>query len=407
MRKRALAAALAAVLAACTPGKQESVQAETKGAAPPPSGTQIELDAAAQKEAGIAVQAAGARSSPQTLRVTGRVTINDNRTWRVGAVTDGRIVRVYVNEGATVEEDQVLARMHSHDVHESRAGYAKAQAELARLASAEGYARRIRDRAQRLLELKAGSMEQAEHAEAELRNTQTALAQAKVELERTRTHLVEFLGVAVDEPDHHREGGHGLDDHDLIPVRAPSAGTLLHRGVTPGTVVEPSSELFVITDLSTVWMMAAVNEEHLSKLGVGMSARIAVQAYPDRTFPGRIARLSEALDPATRTVQARIDVPNPRSLLKPEMYATAEIELPGSREAIFIPETAIQELKGHATVFVRRSATMFEAQPVETGRSAGGLIEITSGVRAGDQVVTRGGFVLKSQLLKSSLAEEE
>jgi cobalt-zinc-cadmium efflux system membrane fusion protein len=402
-----LPALLILALASCASTPPERVQAEAKGAAAPPSGTQVVLEAAAQRDAGIAVTGVIRKAVPVTLRANGRITINENRTWRVGAVTDGRIVRIYVTEGAGVAENQVLARMHSHDVHESRAAYAKALAEVARLSSAETYARRIRDRASRLYELKAGSLEQLEHAEAELRNTLTALDQARVEVERTRTHLVEFLGVAAEEPEHHKEGGHGLDDHDLIPVRSPATGTLLHRGVTLGTVVQPSSELFVVTDLSTVWMMAAVSEEHLSRLRVGMPANVTVQAHASRSFPGRVARLSETLDPATRTIQARIDLPNPRALLKPEMYATAEIVLHGSHDAIFVPETAIQELKGHAAVFVRKSATLFEARPIETGASSGGVVEVSSGLDAGDQVVTRGGFLLKSQLLKSSLTEEE
>jgi cobalt-zinc-cadmium efflux system membrane fusion protein len=153
------------------------------------------------------------------------------------------------------------------------------------------------------------------------------------------------------------------------------------------------------------WMMAAVSEEHLDRPR-RHACHVTVQAHPNRVFPGRISRLSEALDPATRTIQARIDLANPQSLLKPEMYANAEIILPGSRDAIFIAETAIQELKGHAAVFVRKSATLFDARPIETGRSSGGLIEVTSGLGPGDQVVTRGGFILKSQLLKSSLTED-
>jgi multidrug efflux pump subunit AcrA (membrane-fusion protein) len=365
------------------------------------------MDEAAQKEARIVVRQAGTEPVAEALRATGRIGLNENRTWRVGALTDGRVVRVDVNPGDAVKEGQVLAYMHGHDVHEGRAEHRNAREEVSRLTAAETYSRRLRDRAKRLYDLKAGSLEQLEHAESELRNTQAALARAKVELDRTRTHLEDFLGVSADEPADHPEGAHIADVHDLIPVRAPATGTLLDRKVTAGTVVQTSSEMFVVTDLSTLWMLAAVNEEGLSRLRVGLPARVRVQAHPDREFHGRVTRLGTDLDPATRTIQARIELPNPGGLLKPEMYADAELPVAGSRAVIFIPETAIQELKGHTAVFLQKNATLFEAQPVETGRSSAGRVEITSGIRPGDRIVVQGAFLLKSQLLKSSLAEEE
>ena len=388
----------------CSTPKPETVTAESKPLADD-SATAVELDAAAQKEAGIVVQAAGATPVRETLHATGRITLNENRTWRVGAVTEGRIVKVYVNTGDPVKPGQVLARMHSHDVHEGRAEYRKALQETTRATAAEAFATKVRDRARRLYELKAGSLEQAEHAEAELRNAQAALAQAKLEMERARTHLVDFLGVAAEEPEHHAAGEHQEDDADLIPVRAPAGGTLLERKVTLGTVVEQSAELFSITDLTTLWMIAAVSEESMASVRPGTEARIKVHAHPGREFPGRVARLGTELDPVTRTIQARIDLPNRQALLKPEMYAEAEFRLARMRSAVSIPETAMQELKGQQVVFLQRGPSRFEAQVVETGRSNAGRIEITRGLQAGDQVVVSGGFLLKSQLLKSALAE--
>jgi membrane fusion protein, heavy metal efflux system len=91
-------------------------------------------------------------------------------------------------------------------------------------------------------------------------------------------------------------------------VRAPASGTLLSRNVTPGTVVTQSMDLFVISDLSKLWAIAEVNEEHLQKLRPGMPARLVVQAYGDRAFTGRIGRIGEALDPETHTVRVRIDL---------------------------------------------------------------------------------------------------
>jgi RND family efflux transporter MFP subunit len=153
-------------------------------------------------------------------------------------------------------------------------------------------------------------------------------------------------------------------------------------------------------------MIAAASEEHLARLRLGMPVRVTVQAYPDLSFPGRIHKLGEQLDPTTRTVQVTIDVPNRSRRLKPEMYATAEIEMGGSERAIFVPHEALQEVNGRTVVFVKSGDNRFEACPVTAGRSLDGSREVIAGLRAGQTVVTRGSFVVKSQMLKSTLAEE-
>lgn len=366
----------------------------------------ITLTPSAQREAGIVVRAVLLETLPEVVRTTGRITINDNETWRVGAVTDGRIATLNVREGDRVEQGQVLAEMHSHDTHEARAGYRRAVAELEGLKANLKYAESVRDRTRRLHELKAASLQQVEHAETELRNAETALRNGEVELERNRIHLEQFLRIPAEIPDGQLLGPHEDSDYDHIPILAPAAGTLLKRNVTAGTVVEPSSDLFVITDLSTLWTMAAISEDYLSKVRIGMPVSIRVQAYPDRVFRGRLTQLDTALDPTTRTIMGRVQTPNPRGLLKPEMYATVELELSSSREAIFVPEVAVQEVNGERTVFVKSAPESFEPRMVSTAPGVGGNVEVISGLRPGDEVAVEGSFLLKTQLLKSTLAEE-
>jgi cobalt-zinc-cadmium efflux system membrane fusion protein len=394
---------LLAALAGCSRQQPEPV----KAVAEPPAASEqsVVLEPAAQKEAGIVAEAVELRSMPRTLQATGRIAVNENQTWRVGAITEGRIIRVYANVGDMVRQGHVLARMHSHDIHEARAQYRRALAERARLKTAESYTQRVRDRARRLFELKAGSLEQVEQAEAGLRNTQTELANAEVEVERTRKHLVEFLEIPADEPKEHK-AGYQETDEDLIPIRSPAAGVVLARNVTPGTVVTTSGDLFVVSDLSAPWMIASVGEEHLAELRVGIPVKVYVQAYGTRAFHGRIGRLDEELDPTTRTIKARVEVPNPHGHLKPEMYATAEIQLGESEPALFVPQEAVQELDGQTSVFVRTALNRFVPRTVRTGRTFDGTVEVLRGLRPGEVVVTRGSYVLKSQLLKGALGEE-
>lgn len=396
---------LAVLLAAGCTREKTPPQPPAPAKPEPAAANTVTLDEGAQKGAGVRVEAATERSLPEVVRASARLTNDENHTWRVGAITEGRVVKVFATAGDTVEEGRPLARIHTHEVHDARAEYRKAKTELTRAQAALGYAQKVRDRARRLFDLKAGSLEQMERAESELRNDEAALTTARSEVVRTRSHLEEFLGVPAEGSDEHKQLSEA-DDNDLIPVRAPASGTVLTRGVTPGTVVTPANDLFVVSNLSTLWAIAEVNEEHLSKLRVGMPVRIFVQAWGTQPFPGRIGKLGEALDPATRTVKVRVEVPNRTGRLKPEMYATAEIEIGGTQSAVFVPQDAAQEVRGQNVVFVRTQPGRFEVRPVETGRTLDGALEIRRGLRGGETVATAGSFILKSEYLKAALQGE-
>ncbi len=402
--KYSLTVLLALAAAGCSRNSAPQAAAPAEPLRRAAQASAVTLERQAQREAGVAVERAELRSLPQVLRSTARLTNDENQTWRVGAITEGRVVAVLANPGDVVRQGQVMARIHSEDIHESRAAYLKATSELSRAQAAQSFALRVRDRARRLHEIKAGSLEQLESAEAELRNAETAVANAKVESERTRSHLVEFLGIPAEITDHAAPGHR--DEDDLIPVKAPAAGVVIARNVTPGTVVTPANDVFIVSNLSRLWAMAEVSEEYLSRLRPGMPVRVYVQAYGRQPFHGRIGKLGESLDPATRTVRVRVDVPNPAGRLKPEMYATTEIDLGGSESGVFVPQGATQEVRGQVVVFVQSAPDRFEVRPVETGRTLDGAVEIARGLRPGETVAVRGTFILKSEFLKASLAEE-
>lgn len=397
MRMRVLLC-LCVALAACGPPAEDPRADATP---PPVSGGPrvVELTPAAVTEARLEIVEAAQRSIPETIQAPARLTTNDEATWRVGAITNGRIIDVHVKVGDRVQPRDVLARLYSHDIHEARAEYRRARAEVQRIEAAVDYARRNRDRHQRLYETKAASLEQVEQATAALRNEEAMLASARIELNRTRLHLVEFLEIPADDP----EPGAASD---LVPIRAPAAGIVLAREVTPGAVVDTARNLFVISDLTTVWAIAAVQEESLALLRTGMPAAVRVQAYPDRVFSGRVTRIDERLDAETRTVSVRIELDNRAGLLKPEMYAVVELAAGGAAPAIFIPQSAIQDVNNQATVFIEQEPGRFEVRPVETGRTLGGLRQVTHGLRAGERVVAAGSFILKSQLLRATFEEE-
>ncbi len=392
-------AALLALLAGCKPSPQPASQPPA-AKAPPALEAVFDQDALAQ--ARLEIVGVTRRAVPVTIQASGRLTTNELTTWRVGSITDGRIVDTPANVGDRVTKGQLLARMFSHDIHEARAEYSRALAEASKARSQLDFTDRQRDRARRLHQMKAASLEQVEHAEAEYRSAQGALAAAEIEVARTRNHLTDYLEIPAEAP---ARAGAGPSE-DLIPVHSPAAGVVLSRMITPGAVVAANSDLFLISDLSSLWAIAAVQEEHLSRLRTGMAVRIDVQAYPGRRFPGRVLKIDEKLDAETRTVSVHILVDNPAQLLKPEMYANIELDAGASAEALFVPQVAVQDLNGKPVVFVESGAGRFIPRAIAAGRPMGGLLEITSGLQAGDRVVARGAFIVKSQLLRASMSEE-
>lgn len=404
MRSVLVSLGLMTLLLAC--GRKEPVvKAESKPATESADGAKnvVILDAALQKEAGIVVETVSMRGLPQTLRTAARVMQDENSTWRVGALTEGRVAVVLANVGDAVRTDQVIARMHTHDIHESRANYQKALSEVQRATAAEAYVKKVRDRARRLYDLKAGALSEAEHAESEVRNAEAVVANANTEAERARIHLVDFLGVAAVES-HGPNEKH--DEDDMIPVRAPHDGVVITRNVSVGSVVTPASDLFLISDLSRLWAIADVQEDAMSRLRVGMPVRLFVNAYGEQPFASRIAKIENALDPVTRMVKVRLEMSNPGMKLRPEMYGTAEIEMGSVESVVMLPAEAVQEVRGASVVFVQTAPSKFTIRPVETGRSRDGSFEIRRGLQPGDRVAVKGVFILKSEFLKASLAEE-
>ena len=392
---------IAAAITLCACG-QKTTPSPTEAAQKPKEKEKntgiITLDQEAQQKGHIAVAAVTAKEMAESVTAPGQLTVSEDQTWRVGAVVSGKVESLSVKIGDFVKSGQIIGRIHSHDVHEARAGYQQASTELERARAAETYSRQRRDRAARLLELKAGSRQDVETADSELRNAQAAIDKAQSEIDKEKAHLTDILHVSLDD-----RLGSGREDG--VPIFAPASGVVQQRKATIGSVVNAGDELLSLSDTRTLWMIAAANEADLSKLRPGQPVRIEVRAYPDREFNGRILKLGEQLDPTTRTLQIRIGVPNPQGLLKPEMYAIANLPEGGKRAVLFLPEEAIQDINGIPAVFVRKSPTEFEPRTVKTGRHVNGETEITQGIEAGDAVVVKGSFLMKSQLMRRAIED--
>jgi cobalt-zinc-cadmium efflux system membrane fusion protein len=329
------------------------------------------------------------------LTVTGHIAINEDRTVRVGSLFSGRILEVPVKVGDRVGRGQALAKMHTHEVHEAQAEYVKAQAELKQRKTNAEFAKSMMERAERLYQAKAGSLNELEKARVEYQAATQEIARAEAELERAIGHR-EHLGL----PDN-------LNYDELVSVKAPAAGVVMKREITPGASVNPGDNLFLISDLSSVWVMADVPEKNLSALKIGAAVQIKVAAYPEETFTGRIARLGETLNAETRTIEVRCLVENRAGKLKPEMYASVGLIIGEKRPAVMVSSTALQEMDGQTVVFVAKDQNQFEKRVVKVERKLGELVEVLSGLSRGERVVTAGSFQLKTEFQKDKLAEDE
>ncbi len=218
--------------------------------------------------------------------------------------------------------------------------------------------------------------------------------------ERARQRL-RLLGVASEEVA--RIEARGKAD-GIVTLRSPVSGDVVGLDAIAGDRVEPGQVLFEVADLSRVWVVADVYERELSRVKVGLTARLTLDAYPGKSFTGRIEYVSSRLDPQTRTLQARIRLENSEHLLKPGLFGAVEIQLPRS-EGLTVSSEAVIDTGEARYVFLESSPGRFEPRQVVTGERSGDRLQVLSGLEEGDRVATAGNFFIDSESrLRASLA---
>jgi cobalt-zinc-cadmium efflux system membrane fusion protein len=316
---------------------------------------------------------------------------------RVRPLARGRILDVLAKVGDRVSAGRALARFDNIEAGELATQHESAQAELARLRVELSVATRQAERSARLAEIGAvptreyeASLAEQQQVEASIRAQESAIAGMGARLRR--------FGAA---------GSTARDQSAPSSITSPLAGVVIQVHVGTGDVVDPSTELFAIADLSRVYVQAHVFEKDLAKVRNGQTATVTVDAYPDQRFAGRVAAVGGTLDPRTRTVPVRVEVANPETLLKLDMFATVDLATSDTAPGLAVPRHAVQSIEGRQVVFVQTGNDGFEVRRVRTGRLAGTLIEITQGLEAGDTIVTQGAFKVKSALLAGELPDDD
>jgi len=337
-----------------------------------------------------------------TAVVPGTVVPNEDRTARLGSPAGGRVLTVRVSPGDRVARGQVLVTLASPAAGMAQSDLSKATAAVTSARAQAAYATSARERAERLLGLKAIPRQDYERAVADDAESQAMLVQATAELVRARSTASQLGG--------------GAAVTGEIAVRSPLAGVVLARTATPGAVVETGAPLIVVTDPSSLWLTVNAPESLVGVFRRGGELRFSVPAYPGELFTARIDAVGAGLDPGTRTLAVRAMVDNRStgtigSRLKPEMLASVAVAGGPSVPAVMLPEDAVQQLDSKLAVFVATpdsaGGARFTARAVETGSRTGGRVAVTRGLAAGDVVVIAGAFRVKAQLRNGSMPDME
>lgn len=367
--------------AAKAPAKDEHGHAagRKKGAHAEEGGV-VKLTVAEIKDSGIRTEAVSVQPIRAQFSVSATIQPNRDRYAHVAPRIPGRILSVPAKAGDNVKAGQVLAQLDSVEMGEAHSAYLQA-------ASQEALARAEFERADRLF--KEQVVPEKDHLRARS-EFEKARAAAQAAADKLR-----MMGVTAT-----RSGA----AQSSFPVVAPFAGTITEKDAVIGELAQPDKSLFTVADLSTVWIEANLNERDLARVTTGASAEVTVQAYPDERFRGKVVYISGSVDKESRTIRARIEVPNPGGKLKPEMFATARIQAETLGRGITVPAEAISLVDGKKVVFVHE-VDGFESREVEMGDDVGGRQVVKGGLHEGDKVVTAGAYAIKARLQKSRIGQ--
>jgi cobalt-zinc-cadmium efflux system membrane fusion protein len=312
----------------------------------------------------------------------------------ITALVRGRVVDVYADLGQQVKGGDLLAMMYSSDLGMAQSAYVKAGAKLY-------VAERAYERATMLLREKVIGLAESQRRQGEMLSLRAEKREAE---DRLR-----LLGMSEEQIAKLNKEQKILS---YVPITAPFDGRVITRNLTKGEVVEVTEKLFTVADLSEVWVLANIPEKDITfiradagteKAGVEQLVEVLLTAYPGEVFHGKVTYVGDVLDVATRTMNLRLELPNPHRKLKPEMYATIRVHSLPEPGVLMVPEAAVQRERDRRFVFVQRDANTFEARDVKLGESNGEVVKVLDGLREGEPIVVKGAYVLKSELLSDQI----
>jgi cobalt-zinc-cadmium efflux system membrane fusion protein len=364
----------------------------------------ITIDERTRDTIGLKVLAVEQRPFADVIQATGVVTPNETRVAHVRLLAPGRVEEVYVRVGDRVQSGQPMLTYDNVDVGELVGNYLSAAAAVDRAAADADVAKRALERATKLVDVGGLSRGEYERREAEHKRALAEVTTAHAAMTNIERRLQRF-GLRADELTRLRASSGDATSWSRTTVRAPFAGVVTAADVAPGEAVDTQRELFTVVDLSTVWVIGDLYQKDIASVRRGQEAQITTESYSGETFIGRVTYISDVLDSSTRTAKVRCEVPNRDGRLKLQMFVTMGIPTATARDALVIPAAAVQQVDDDTVVFVQTGDDTFEKRVVDAGVGTGGWVRVLVGLKAGERVVTEGGFMLKSKLKAASIGE--
>ena len=324
------------------------------------------------------------------LSLTGEISTNESKTVRVSSPESGIARSSIADIGQKVTPGAILIEIDSKEVAGAKADFLK-QLAILKLA---------RKNAEREAALFAKKIS----AEVEVQEAKTKLTEAEIEVANTKAHL-KTHGVSQQEIEQ-LISGTASNINGVFSLRSPQNGIVLERSINAGEQAEPGKELFLISDLSEVWVWANIKEEellHVTSLKDTIVAEIQVPGLGSKTYRGLMDVVSGKINEQTRSARARISVGNPDGLLRPGMFVNIRLLLPGTQQTVFVPQVAVLADEGRQFVFVHKEGDYWIRRPVTTGERFNDQVSIIKGLTPGQKIIADGSFMLKSDVLREKM----
>ena len=351
---------------------------KTAEAANPNSGGSLLFTVPAEQMSHVQVVTVQPTTLRRVLRLSGAVAFNAFRTTPVITQVSGPVSRIVAQPGEVVRKGQAMLYLASPDYSQLRANYLKAR-DAFELAD-KNYARSKDLYAHNAI------------AERDLQAAESARNQAQADMVAAEQALT-IIGISNPETVISKPAS------PEVPLLAPLGGEVVERLVSPGQVVQAgNTQCFTISDMSTVWVLANVFQDDLAYVHVGDPVTITTSTYPGQEFSGRISYVAEGMDPASRTVQARVVTQNPGRKLKKDMYVTVTVAAGAIKNALTVPDSAVlrnEENEPFVYVAVNQANHQFARRLVKLGENNHGMSQILDGLKSGEQVVGDGSLFLQ------------
>ncbi|RJX30898.1 MAG: efflux RND transporter periplasmic adaptor subunit [Oxalobacter sp.] len=326
----------------------------------PASANQIKISTEKIQKLGVRSEVVSLRKLDKIVRAAGRIEPDERRTFTIAPKFEGFVERLHVNmTGQPVRKGQALFEVYSPELVSAQREYAIAVQGVQSLKGASP-------------EAQSGMKQLAESSLLRLKNWDISEGQVKALAKSGATRRT-------------------------LTFLSPVNGIVTEKKAIQGMRFMPGEMLYQVADLSSVWVVADVFEQDIGLIQSGAMATVRINAYPDKTFEGKIAYVYPTLKAETRTAQVRVELPNSGLLLKPSMFAQVELPVGGKEEVLTVPDSAVIDSGTRRIVLVQLSEGRFEPREIKTGARSENYIEVLDGVKEGERVVVSANFLIDAE----------